>query len=212
VKPCDEVNAKLSTFCKMLTGLSDKLLDTAPSLSTVLKDFDTWLWHQGLHQKRFIFVPYEHFDLFYMLPNQCDLFNYHCPAYFFSWIHLEKLHALWLSDQAAKPGNKPAKKLLRRSNTQEVLKSHNIKQEGRQHSAVDNCTNTANLVNAMLSKGADLSHVWTTPSKDDLQSPQAETPRADPWAMMKKCHDEIQVIPTKKAMAKVHDELFATKK
>lgn len=214
VKPVHEVNAKLSTFCKMLTGVTDRSLATAPSLNTILKDFDIWLWHQGLHQKRFIFVPYDHFDLIQMLPNQCEVFGYHCPAYFFSWVHLEQLHLLWLSEQAAKPGNKPAKKMLRRNSTQQVLKSHNIKQQGRQHSAVDNCMNTAQLISAMLLKGADLSHIWNTPSKEELQSPQPETPRANPldMLMMRKCHEEIHAVPVEKARDKCHAELLSIKK
>lgn len=61
----------------------------------------------------------------------------------------------------------------------------------------------------MLQKGADLSHVWTTPSKEEMAAPQVETERADPLAMltMKKVHDEIQIIPVKNAMKCVHDDI-----
>ena len=54
----------------MLTGITDKLLETAPLLDTVLRDFDTWLWREGLHQKRFVLTVYDLVELImhYMFP------------------------------------------------------------------------------------------------------------------------------------------------
>merc|ERR1719308_97510 len=43
VKPQHEINATLSTFCKMLTCISDRKLANAPSPEPLLLDFDGWL-------------------------------------------------------------------------------------------------------------------------------------------------------------------------
>ena len=53
-KPQHPINARLSTFCKMLTCISDKKLANAPSLQDLLIDFDRWMWKQGLFQSRLV--------------------------------------------------------------------------------------------------------------------------------------------------------------
>lgn len=183
VKPQHPVNSKLSTFCKMLTNISDRKLLTAPSLPDLLVTFDRWMWKQGLFQSRFIFVPYTHFDLQHMMLAQCKEMGYHCPAYFFSWIHLEELLKANEKKQVSK---KPAVKQIRRMNSQTMLTKFGVKQEGRQHSAADNCTNTVNLIKSLLERGVDFTgKVWETflKKRSDSNIPEdevSEEPELDP--------------------------------
>jgi len=158
VKPQHPINSQLSTFCKMLTCISDRKLEKSPSLQDLLVDFDRWMWKQGLYQSRFIFVPHTYFDLQHMLPQQCKSLGYHLPAYFFSWINLEELSKQFENRQVSK---KPAKKQLTRRNSKTVLNAFGVQQTGRQHSAVDNCNNTVNLIISMSDKGVDFNaKVW----------------------------------------------------
>lgn len=157
-KPQHPINAQLSTFCKMLTCISDRKLTNAPSLRDLLIDFDRWMWKQGLFQARFIFVPHTYFDLSHMLPEQCRAMGYHLPAYFFSWLNLEELHKQFQSRQVS---NKPAKKQITRRNSKTLLNSFGVQQEGRLHSAVDNCNNTVNLIRSMTERGIEFNgKVW----------------------------------------------------
>jgi len=160
VKPQHEINATLSTFCKMLTCISDRKIANAPSLQDLLIEFDTWMWKQGLYQTRFIFVPHTHFDLQHMLPAQCKAMGYHCPNYFFTWLHLEEMYK---QHEKKNQTNKPAVKQIRRRSSAGMLQTLGIQQEGRAHSAEDNCKNTVNMVKTMSEKGVDFTaKIWQT--------------------------------------------------
>ena len=48
---------------------------------------------------RFIFVPFTHFELQHLLLEQCRVMGYHCPAYFFTWLHLQEISTAFQAKQ-----------------------------------------------------------------------------------------------------------------
>ncbi|UJR31002.1 hypothetical protein I4U23_018513 [Adineta vaga] len=136
------LNPQLTEFCTKLTGITQDMVSNQPNLAAVLEDFDIWLRKEDLLKKtvRFIFVTCGDWDLYTMLPGQCDYFHLPRAEYFNRWINIKKSF------------NKVIRKYPR-SGMVGMLGDLNIQHQGRHHSGIDDCRNIAEILKALALRG-----------------------------------------------------------
>jgi ERI1 exoribonuclease 3 len=118
------------------------MVTNQPILDDVLKNFHTWMINENLLQStvKSIFVTCGDWDLYTMLPNQCDYFKLLRPEYFNHWINIKKSF------------NKAIGKYAN-SGMMGMLKDLNIQHTGRHHSGIDDCKNIAEILKGLAERG-----------------------------------------------------------
>lgn len=137
-----KINPQLTKFCTNLTGITQDMVTNQPVLDDVLKNFHTWLVNEKLldKQTKFIFVTCGDWDLYTMLPSQCNYFQLERQEYFNHWINIKKSF------------NKVTKKFAR-NGMMGMLEDLNITHQGRHHSGIDDCKNIAEILKALAERG-----------------------------------------------------------
>lgn len=104
--------------------------------------FDKWLRSEGLlnSNTKFIFVTCGDWDLYTMLPGQCEYFQLNRANYFDHWINIKKSF------------NKSTKKFAH-GGMMSMLKDLNIQHQGRHHSGIDDCKNIAEILKTIAQRG-----------------------------------------------------------
>jgi len=155
IKP--EVHPTLTPFCVKLTGITQDQVDNGATLEQTLACFHRWLTENGLlpaddwggvdsppiefkKPKSFAFVTWTDWDLQTMLEGQCARSNLRKGAYFDSWINLK---AIFLE-------NYP----IQHCSLLQATKILGMEWEGRAHSGLADCVNTAALLMRVLADGA----------------------------------------------------------
>ena len=135
-------NPQLTKFCTDLTGIDQNMVTNQPKLDEVLRNFHIWLNDEKLLEPtvKFIFVTCGDWDLYTMLPSQCDHFKLTHADYFNRWINIKKsfYKATGRGVRAGMMG---------------MLKDLNIQHTGRHHSGIDDCKNIAKIVKALAERG-----------------------------------------------------------
>ena len=142
VRPTD--NGTLSAFCSQLTGISQELVDTAPTLPEVLSQFEEWRLSQGLvyseEEKNFAFAADGVWDLRFFLHGECARKGFPKPAYFEKWCNLKELFADFYRVRPCK--------------IEQMLELQGMQLEGRLHSGIDDTRNIARIAAQMVEDGA----------------------------------------------------------
>ncbi len=118
------------------------MVTNQPTLDVVLKNFDTWMTNENLLQSKIksIFVTCGDWDLYTMLPSQCDYFKFPRAQYFNHWINIKKSFHKAVGKYA-------------NSGMMGMLKELNIHHTGRHHSGIDDCKNIAEILKALAQRG-----------------------------------------------------------
>jgi ERI1 exoribonuclease 3 len=135
-------NPQLTKFCTDLTGITQDMVTNQPTLADVLKNFHTWLNNEKLLDPtvKSIFVTCGDWDLYTMLPSQCNYFNLPRADYFNRWINIKKsfYKVIGKASHAGMMG---------------MLYELNIQHKGRHHSGIDDCKNIAEILKALAVRG-----------------------------------------------------------
>ncbi|CAF0942089.1 unnamed protein product [Rotaria sp. Silwood1] len=136
------VNPQLTKFCTNLTGITQDMITNQPKFDDVLKNFHLWLTNEKLLEPnvKFIFVTCGDWDLYTMLPSQCNYFRLPRAEYFNEWINIKKSFQKATSKFA-------------RGGMMGMLKDLNIQHTGRHHSGIDDCKNIAEILKQLAERG-----------------------------------------------------------
>ena len=138
------LNAKLSTFCTDLTGITQKDVDDAPPFVEVLANFNEWLEkHDLLTNKNVGFVTDGSCDFGSFLNIQCKLSEICYPTWARKWSNLKKMFCNFY-------------KLSNLRKIYEMMDSLKLEPEGRLHSGLDDSKNIIKVLRQMLTDGATI--------------------------------------------------------
>lgn len=140
------VNAELSDFCKNLTGISQTMVDSAPTLEEALEKFDAWRKEKGLvweqdGRQDFAFACDGPYDMKFFLGGECRRKNIDKPSYYDRWVNVK---TLFTNQYTVAHGN-----------INHMLAHLGMEFEGRPHSGIDDTRNIARIVVQMRKDGAE---------------------------------------------------------
>lgn len=139
----------LSEFCTELTGITQETVANAPVFIEAMSVYLNWLWQHKLSNslttdpqlKTFAFVTVSDWDLGTLLPNQqrlTPLHPHHHVGYvdFDRWVDLKRVFARCMGEG--------------KTSMVDMLNRLELPLQGRQHSGLDDCRNTARILAALL--------------------------------------------------------------
>ncbi|CDS42748.1 eri1 exoribonuclease 2 [Echinococcus multilocularis] len=143
----------LSDFCKKLTGISQRTVDTSTDLRHVLKEFENWL---KLKKKELncafkldspnaaVFVTWTDWDIRTCLWNECQRKQLSFPVDLLTRIDLKVVFKQWCA--AGQIGPKQGFQGC----LQDALNAAGLTFRGRPHSGIADARNTAALLNRII--------------------------------------------------------------
>jgi inhibitor of KinA sporulation pathway (predicted exonuclease) len=131
---------QLTKFCTELTGITQETVDRGISFEEALQAYSEWLTKNGCNGQNAIVVTCGDWDLRTMAPSQCQLSGVRVPSIFQRWINIKTEFARFY--RVAKSGG-----LTR------MLDRLKLDLEGRHHSGIDDCHNTARILVRMCQEG-----------------------------------------------------------
>ncbi|XP_040579997.1 3'-5' exoribonuclease 1 [Lepeophtheirus salmonis] len=139
------INPNLSTFCKNLTGISQKTVNASDPFLIVHDKFLNWLENHGLGSKyTFSLVTDGPFDMGRFLYLQTRHSSIAFPEYASKWVNLRKCFINYY---------KPSYNNIHKTSTpglQAMLTSLGMEFEGSPHSGIDDAKNIARIVIRLL--------------------------------------------------------------
>lgn len=139
------INSKLTKFCTNLTGITQEQINNGSCFPIVLKEHHKWLVDNiGLEQVTFITVG--SWDLKTMMVNECKKWGLVPPTMYMSYVNLTVPFRDFYKCSA-----RGMKGML------EFLK---IELEGKHHSGIDDCRNTAKIWMKLVSDGCVLADTF----------------------------------------------------
>eukprot|EP01087_Luapelamoeba_hula_P014995 TRINITY_DN4446_c2_g1_i1.p1 TRINITY_DN4446_c2_g1~~TRINITY_DN4446_c2_g1_i1.p1 ORF type:complete len:434 (+),score=109.03 TRINITY_DN4446_c2_g1_i1:260-1561(+) len=158
------IHPTLTGFCTKLTGITQSQVDEGHTLEHTLACFHNWLVKHGLvvlnngaigedrstcyTRHKFAFVTWTDWDLQTMLEQQCTACAIPKAPYYDCWINLKALYY-------------ECYRVRGHCNLQQAVERCKLKWEGREHSGIDDCVNTANVLNCLLNHGAVVTETTT---------------------------------------------------
>jgi inhibitor of KinA sporulation pathway (predicted exonuclease) len=134
---------KLSDFCTELTGITQKTVDNGCTIQEAVKDYNKWLSDNGLFGSNFIIFTCGDWDLKEMYPLQCKISNMKLAHPFRKWINIkEPFCQVYFPNGKGKSGGMV-----------KMMDHLGLKLEGRHHSGIDDCWNTARILIRMIEDG-----------------------------------------------------------
>ncbi|KAI8995886.1 ribonuclease H-like domain-containing protein [Gaertneriomyces semiglobifer] len=134
------VHPKLSAFCIELTGIDQATVDAAPTFSTVLRDFETWLSQYAQPPYRnTLFITDGPWDIRDFIRKQCHHSRISRPGYLRSFVDLRRLYTDFYARE--------------RQNLNGMLEEMGMRFEGREHSGRDDARNIARIAMGMMNEG-----------------------------------------------------------
>ena len=123
---------KLTDFCTELTGITQKKVDEGLSFREALKEYGKWLAENDLYGDNHIIITCGNWDLESMYPRQCKLSGIKIKNPFKRWVNIKDVYKRFYG--VSRPGGMT-----------KMLESLNLELEGRHHSGIDDCHNTARI-------------------------------------------------------------------
>ncbi|KAL1461716.1 hypothetical protein WDU94_013588 [Cyamophila willieti] len=139
VKPV--INPKLTAFCQQLTGITQKVVDKAPTFPNVLKKFESWLDSHGLVTERKFIVTDGPWDMGRFFFLQCKLSKLPYPPYAREWTNVRKIFRNFY-------------KYHQGGTLEDMVKFVGLKFEGDPHRGLDDSYNIARMFLHLLKDGA----------------------------------------------------------
>lgn len=132
-------NPILTNFCTELTGITQSMVDNGKDFKTVVKMYNKWLNENGLYNGNFIFITCGNPDLSKMYPKQCELSGIKIDGHFKRWINIKNEFTKFYG--------------IKSGNMKNMLDSLFLTLNGRWHSGIDDCRNTARIWMKMIDDG-----------------------------------------------------------
>ena len=125
----------LTPFCTRLTGITQEKVADQPTLPDVMIRFHQWMDRNGLlvPKVKSCFVTCGDWDLLTMLPDQCSYLSIHIPDYFRQWVNIQCVFQSELGGRVKR-------------GMRAMLKCLGLTLDGRPHSGIDDCRNTAKIL------------------------------------------------------------------
>ena len=133
---------KLSDFCTELTGITQDMVDKGCTIQEAVKDYNKWLYQNGLMGNNFIIFTCEHWDLQSMYPRQCTISKIKLTNPFKRWINIKDAFKQLYTPEGGRSGGMV-----------KMMEQLGLELEGRQHSGIDDCWNTARILIKMMEDG-----------------------------------------------------------
>jgi len=132
---------RLTAFCSQLTGITQDLVDAAPTWSEAFLLAEVWLDAQleELNMHRCIFVTCGDWDLASMMGRQCALSGMHVPARFRQWVNIKNLFRSVCGTSGG--------------GMKSMLDALGLRLEGHHHSGLDDCRNIGRILTELLRRG-----------------------------------------------------------
>lgn len=155
----------LSAFCTELTGISQEQVEAGLSFPDALKRFNEWLQP---FLPRCVLVTVGDWDLQYLFPAQLELSGISGEqpdlAVFKRWIDIKVVFAQFIQDNrppsgAAERGKEDITQQAFGWSLSRMLQFLRLEFQGRQHSGLDDCINTGNVLVRLINENAC---VWAT--------------------------------------------------
>lgn len=141
VKPW--INPEITSFCELLTGVSQENVKNAPDLGEAIELVDAFLKDHGYGTKPFMIVCDGPWDMFHFLHDECVLKNIKKPAYYDSWVNIRSLFQTFYRRKS-------------RCGIEKMLSHLKLKFEGNPHSGMDDSINIARIAMRMMDDGCIL--------------------------------------------------------
>jgi inhibitor of KinA sporulation pathway (predicted exonuclease) len=141
VKPI--VHPKLTKFCTRLTGIRQETVDKGITLQEATKEFNKWLAENGCIGRNFDIITVGNWDLGIIFPEQCEFHKIKPASHLRRWVNIKEEFGIFYN--CRKPGGMV-----------KMLRHLAIKLEGRHHSGIDDCRNTAKIWMRMIKDGYKL--------------------------------------------------------
>ncbi|XP_057370946.1 uncharacterized protein LOC130691922 isoform X2 [Daphnia carinata] len=143
----------LTDYCLKLTGITQDIVDQAPSFHETFASFNEWLQGKDLGSKfSFAIVTDGSKDMGHFLKRQCALSNILFPEYGKYWVNIRKTFSNFY-----KVGD--MQKRARRINEtvlNAMIREMGYQFKGRAHSGLDDARNIACIVQGLLKDGASI--------------------------------------------------------
>eukprot|EP00123_Amoebidium_parasiticum_P021308 comp65282_c0_seq1/m.47982 comp65282_c0_seq1/g.47982 ORF comp65282_c0_seq1/g.47982 comp65282_c0_seq1/m.47982 type:complete len:297 (-) comp65282_c0_seq1:177-1067(-) len=141
IKP--QVYPTLTPFCTELTGITQETVDSGSTFPDAFQQHLKWLQANGWSEakpQRWAYVTCGDWDLAQCLPANCNHHKLIAPVAMRQWVNLKKVFE-------SVTGTKPPGMVS-------MLQDLGLEMKGRHHSGIDDCTNIAQIVVALIQKGA----------------------------------------------------------
>jgi inhibitor of KinA sporulation pathway (predicted exonuclease) len=140
-----KIDTPLTKFCTGLTGITQQICDAGLPFKDVLKKATQWLYANNFvddtGKSNILFVTMGDWDLETALVQQCLYSNIKVPPCFREWCNIKVIFQTHYKQKAGSMLN--------------MLKFFNLKLEGKHHSGIDDCYNTARIADIMVRDGAN---------------------------------------------------------
>ncbi|CAL8115300.1 unnamed protein product [Orchesella dallaii] len=139
----------LSKFCTSLTGITQSMVDEAPTFPEVLVEFEEWLRsfkiavneHESGHS--FAIVTDGSYDMGHFLYKQCIISQVPYPAYATRWVNIRTIFT------------RAYRYRIRWVNLKAVLDLFDIPFKGRAHNGLDDSANICTILQLLLKYGCN---------------------------------------------------------
>lgn len=141
VKPL--IHKKLTKFCTNLTGIRQETVNKGVTLQEATKEFNKWLAENGCIGRNFDIITVGNWDLGIIFPEECERKQIKPASHLRRWVNIKDEYGIFYN--CRKPGGMA-----------KMLQNLAIKLEGRHHSGIDDCRNTAKIWMRMIRDGYTL--------------------------------------------------------
>ncbi|KAK3917429.1 3'-5' exoribonuclease 1 [Frankliniella fusca] len=139
-----EINPILSDFCVQLTGITQATVDASDTFEIVLRKFEEWMSHHGLHSShKCILVTDGPWDMAQFFHGQCKVAGVQYPTWAKRWLNIRKAFR-----------NYYKKKM--HCNLKGMLETLGMEFEGRPHCGLDDAKNIARILLVLMDEHAPL--------------------------------------------------------
>ncbi|XP_046643137.1 ERI1 exoribonuclease 2-like [Daphnia pulicaria] len=147
------INPLLTKYCIKLTGITQNIVDKAPSFHEVLASFEKWLQNKKLGSEySFAILTDGSKDVGHFLKTQCVLSQIDIPEYCKYWINIRKSFTNFYQTNDlqyfARLANDTVLNIM--------IKEIGCKFQGKPHSGLDDARNIAYVAQCLLQDGASL--------------------------------------------------------
>lgn len=138
------INPRLTTFCTNLTGITQDMVNFAPTFPEILKQFEAWLENHGLMspQARVAVLTDGPWDMGRFLLQQCSISGVPYPKWGKKWINVRKSFSNFYN----------TKKMC----LKDMLSHLGMVFQGQPHSGLDDSKNIARVAIRLLRDGANM--------------------------------------------------------